>query len=248
MTGGFNYIVWIWIGIGVITFFLLLKIRAPYGRHTSSRWGPMVSNKWGWFWMEAPALFLFPILVALGPREKDLLSLILVGLWSIHYINRVFIYPFRIKTKGKKIPLFIVISGLFFNIINGSLNGYYLGFIAPQDRSLANISVLLGMLVFLIGMYINIKTDNKLIALRHSGSGYKIPKGWLFEKISCPNHFGEIIEWTGFAMAAWSWPAASFAIWTFCNLAPRAANHHSWYLEHFKDYPKKRKAVLPFVW
>lgn len=35
---------------------------------------------------------------------------------------------------------------------------------------------------------------------------------------------GEIIEWTGFAIACWSLPAAAFAIMTFCNLGPRA--HH----------------------
>jgi hypothetical protein len=35
---------------------------------------------------------------------------------------------------------------------------------------------------------------------------------------------GEIIEWTGYAIACWSLPAAAFAIMTFCNLGPRA--HH----------------------
>jgi steroid 5-alpha reductase family enzyme len=30
--------------------------------------------------------------------------------------------------------------------------------------------------------------------------------------ISCPNHFGEIIEWIGFAVIAWNLPALSFAV------------------------------------
>ncbi len=63
-----------------------------------------------------------------------------------------------------------------------------------------------------------------------------------------PNHFGEIVEWAGFAIIAWSLPALTFAIWTFSNLVPRALNHHDWYREHFQDYPKKRKAVLPWLW
>jgi len=248
MSGWFNYTVWIWTGLAVVTFFMLLRIRAPYGRHASSNWGPMVSNKWGWFWMEVPTLLVFPLLAVPGPREKGWLSWILIGLWSIHYFHRVFIFPFKIKTKGKKIPLLIVVSALFFNIINGFLNGYYIGYIAPPDRPLVSVSMLSGFLLFFIGMYINIKADNKLISLRNSHTDYRIPGGWLFEKISCPNHFGEIIEWTGFAIAAWNWPALSFAVWTFCNLAPRAANHHAWYHEHFEDYPQNRKAVLPFIW
>jgi 3-oxo-5-alpha-steroid 4-dehydrogenase 1 len=97
-------------------------------------------------------------------------------------------------------------------------------------------------------MFINIGTDNRLIALRKNGSGYQIPRGWLFEYISCPNHFGEVIEWTGFAIVAWNLPALSFAVWTVSNLVPRALNHHEWYKEKFDDYPKERKAVLPYLW
>jgi 3-oxo-5-alpha-steroid 4-dehydrogenase 1 len=84
--------------------------------------------------------------------------------------------------------------------------------------------------------------------LRKKQEGYQIPRRWLFKYISCPNHFGEIIEWVGFAVVAWSVPAVTFAVWTFCNLVPRALNHHEWYQENFEDYPKNRKAVLPKVW
>ena len=32
----------------------------------------------------------------------------------------------------------------------------------------------------------------------------------------------EIIEWSGFAIACWSLPAAAFAWYTFSNIGPRA--------------------------
>jgi hypothetical protein len=51
----FNLICWIWIGVGVITFFVLLKIPQPYGRHTKTDWGPMIDNRLGWVIMELPA-------------------------------------------------------------------------------------------------------------------------------------------------------------------------------------------------
>jgi steroid 5-alpha reductase family enzyme len=88
-----------------------------------------------------------------------------------------------------------------------------------------------------------------LLRLRKPGeTGYKIPKSGLFRWVSCPNHFGEIVEWSGFALICWNLPALSFAIWTAANLIPRAVSHHNWYREKFEDYPLRRKAVLPFLY
>jgi 3-oxo-5-alpha-steroid 4-dehydrogenase 1 len=47
---------------------------------------------------------------------------------------------------------------------------------------------------------------------------------------------------------AWNLPALSFAVWTAVNLIPRALDHHKWYKSYFKEeYPKQRKAVIPFL-
>ena len=85
------------------------------------------------------------------------------------------------------------------------------------------------------------------MALREEGAGYEIPRGWLYRYISCPNYFGEIVEWIGWAVAIWSLAGASFAVFTIANLAPRAISHHRWYHEKFPDYPPERKALVPFV-
>lgn len=244
----FEKLLFAWIALPIIIFPILLKVRAPYGRHTKTGWGPMIDNHLGWFWMELPALLTFPLLAAFGPAEKDLLSWILIGLWFLHYFNRVFVFPFRLKTKGKKMPLVIALSAVFFNLINGFVNGYYIGFINGTSGDFLKDIVLLGVILFISGFIINNVADSKLIRLRKAGNGYQIPRGWLFEYVSCPNHFGEIVEWAGFALIARNPAALSFAIWTFCNLAPRAKNHHDWYRETFEDYPSKRKAVIPWVW
>ncbi len=246
----FSYINYLLISIAVATLVILLffNIKAPYGRHTNSNWGKMISNKWGWFLMELPAFFLMPFLAITGDSEKDYISILLITLWLIHYGNRTLIFPFKLKTKNKKMPLLIVICAFFFNAINGILNGYFIGYLKENDDSLLSTNIIIGLIVFFTGMYINRKNDAKLIALRENNEGYKIPYGGLFNHISCPNHLGEIIEWVGFAIIAWNLPAITFSIWTFCNLAPRSMNHHQWYKKHFKDYPKNRKALIPFLW
>lgn len=56
--------------------------------------------------------------------------------------------------------------------------------------------------MFVVGMAINIQSDGILVNLRKASatkgkSEYKIPRGGLFEYISCANYFGEIVEWWG---------------------------------------------------
>ena len=246
----FYTLVWIWAGIGILVFFLLVffNIKAPYGRHSSDQWGPVIDNKWGWFWMELPAFIVMPLLALIGPEPKSEYLYLLIFLWSYHYFFRTFVFPFRLKTKNKKMPLVIVCSALLFNGINGLVNGYFLGFVSKSSQEVLSINVMIGLIVFCLGMIINRHADKKLISLRKKDQGYFIPKGGLFNYISCPNHFGEIVEWAGFAIIAWSVPALSFFIWTFCNLVPRALNHHQWYQSYFKDYPNNRKAIIPFIW
>jgi hypothetical protein len=104
----FNLICWIWIGIGVITFFVLLKIRQPYGRHSNPNWGPMINNRLGWLIMELPALLVFVYFAQLTTNWLNLLLLTAFALWVWHYFNRAIVFPFRLNTKGKKMPVVIM--------------------------------------------------------------------------------------------------------------------------------------------
>jgi protein-S-isoprenylcysteine O-methyltransferase Ste14 len=220
-----------------------LIYKAPYGRHTSKKWGISIDNKLGWIIMELPALIVCPAIYFYFKIDFDI-SIMFIYLWIIHYFNRTIIFPFRIKTKGKKMPLAIVLSAFFFNIVNGLINGYFLSTIKLNSVS---IFLITGFLLFVLGLYINISSDNKLIKLRKIKKGYFVPKGGLFKYISCPNFFGEILEWFGFALMTFNIGSLSFFIWTCCNLIPRSLAHHTWYKNKFNGYPKERKAILPFL-
>ena len=54
----YQIIVLCWMAIGLVTFIMLLKITAPYGRHTSTEWGPQISNRFGWMIMEMPVMIV----------------------------------------------------------------------------------------------------------------------------------------------------------------------------------------------
>lgn len=97
-------------------------------------------------------------------------------------------------------------------------------------------------------MGINLHSDHVLRSLRSGNDkSYKIPYGGLFHYVSCANFFGEIVEWFGYFIMTQSPHAFGFVIFAIGNLAPRALQHHRWYLEKFEDYPKNRKAIFPFI-
>ncbi len=246
----YTTLLYIWIGLAIVIFPVLLKVRVPYGRHTSKSWGPKINNRAGWVLMEVPVIIVFTWLFFTGYSVKTIPLLIIYGVFMIHYLNRVMIFPFRIKSKNNQMPVLIVIFAVFFNISNGFFNGYWFGTITTgYDNSwLVDPRFIIGSILFLTGMAINIRSDNKLINLRMGGkTGYYIPKGGLFNYISSPNLFGEIIEWTGWAIMGWCLPGFSFALWTMANLIPRALDHHRWYHQKFNDYPENRKAVFPKI-
>jgi protein-S-isoprenylcysteine O-methyltransferase Ste14 len=241
---------WIWIAIAAMVFILLLFVTAPYGRHTKSTWGPLINNKWGWFLMEITLIIVLAFFIYTGVNNQSLVNWIIIGLISFHYLNRSIVFPLRIRTGHKKMPIVIMMMGIFFNVVNGFLFGYFLGnFKVYTIEWIHTLPFILGILIFLAGTIINWRADNILIHLRRPGeTGYKIPMGGLFRYISCPNLFGEIVEWLGFAILTWSLPGLAFFVWTFANLAPRAIAHHRWYQKTFSDYPRERRAVFPYLW
>jgi hypothetical protein len=246
----FNIICLGWITVAVITLPIVLRVPQPYGRHSRGKWGPLINNRLGWLLMELPAFAVFGYFLLLNADFFNKIVLGAATMWGMHYFHRVFIYPFQLRTTGKKIPVLIVILAVFFNTVNGFLNGYWLSHFAAeyQPDTFLNFRLLTGLVIFIAGFVINNYHDNILIHLRAgSGNGYKIPYGGLFKYISCPNFFGEILSWAGFALFTFSLPALSFLIWTTVNLTSRALDHHKWYKKEFPDYPASRKAVFPFI-
>lgn len=236
--------------LAAIVFAVLFFVTAPYGRYARRGWGPRINNTLGWVIMESPAVIVFALCFALGDRSMSAIPIVFLTLWQIHYINRTFVFPFRMRGGRRQMALFVMALGFAFNFVNGYLNGRYINALGPGYLSdwMTDPRFIIGVLVFFTGFAINLHSDGVLRQLREPGEmGYKIPHGGLFKRVSCANYFGEITEWCGWAIATWSLPGLAFALWTAANLAPRARAHHRWYLSQFPGYPRQRKALIPFV-
>ena len=245
----FNICVFSMFIFAAVTFLTLTKRTAPYGRHSGKGMGPSVPNQLGWIIMELPAVIAFFVFYFQGKNSFEIVPLLFLFLWQLHYFYRTFIFPFLTRTKGKKIPFLIVIMGTLFNTFNAFINARWISHYGDYSiETLIGRPFIFGVGLFLIGLLIHSHSDSILIRLRtHGNREYKIPYGGLYRYISCPNYMGEILQWAGWALATYSLAGLGFAIYTMANLLPRAIDHHKWYRARFPEYPHTRKAIFPFL-
>ena len=257
----FNWLLIIMVFSGAAVFAALRFIDAGYGMLSSSGWGKKISNKMGWFFMEAPVFLLMLLIWYFYGDGASPVTLILFSLFMLHYLHRAFIYPLLLVGKSK-MPLSIVLMGCTFNVINAAMQGGWLFIFAPDGyyldglKWLSTPQFIAGILLFFTGMTINIDSDRRLrkarreAAMRGESGGHYIPEGGFYRFVTSANYFGEIIEWSGFAIMCWSLPGAVFAWWTFANLVPRAA---STYRKHKAANPaiieeRRLKRVFPYIY
>ncbi|XP_037328997.2 3-oxo-5-alpha-steroid 4-dehydrogenase 2a [Pungitius pungitius] len=231
--------------------YLLKQTRSParYGRYLAAG-GRTCPARLAWFLQEVPAL-LVPLLMLTGDRTEstgDRTGMtLLLSTFVLHYFHRSLIYA--VLTRGRPVPLPIVLSAATFCSLNGFLQAHHLLHCARfQHTWLRDARLAAGFLLFMVGMIVNIHSDHILRGLRRPGETvYRIPHGGMFEFVSGANFLGEILEWGGYALASWSLPATAFAFFTVCSIGPRAYQHHRDYQQRFEDYPRSRKALIPFV-
>jgi hypothetical protein len=239
---------WAVVAIAVVPYLLLRP--APYGRHSRPGFGPAVSARLAWLLMEAPSPLLMILFFGLGRRPHGSVAWVFLALWLCHYVYRAFLFPLLLPATSRPMPVLVMASGALFNMVNAYLNGRWL-FSLAQPRALAWLvspQFIVGTLLFVFGFCVHVLADRALRRLRRASGGERsLPRGWLFHLLSCPNYFGEIVEWSGFALATWSPGGLLFALWTASNLVPRAFHHHRWYRARFPDYPPARRAVVPFL-
>jgi 3-oxo-5-alpha-steroid 4-dehydrogenase 1 len=203
-------------------------------------------------------------------------QIILAGLFLIHYLNRAIISPLRTPSRSKS-HIAVILAGVTFNLANGALMATYLtspvttAFLAG---ALSRPSFWAGILLWASGFAGNILHDEVLLNIRRKANAkgkrnenqlgkehYAIPRGYLYQYISYPNYFCEWAEWLGYALAAAPFPVLiplSSTVqtiqppWLFLwseifLMIPRAYKGHRWYHKNFPEYPKERRAVVPFI-
>ncbi|KZO90348.1 hypothetical protein CALVIDRAFT_506952 [Calocera viscosa TUFC12733] len=231
----------------------------------------VVNTNAAFFCMEIPApicvltLYTWAPLSSTGPPPLRSPSTILCILFLAHYLHRAIIQPL---TSPKRSPSHIIVPVIatVYQLANGSLLGTFLSSGEVDPAAWTHPAFWAWVALFVAGMVGNIYHDNLLMSLRrrtHAAAAqkgekphYGIPYGGLFSLVSYPNYLCEWLEWTGFAMAstvgsgfppAYLTPPWVFLLSEVCVMLPRAVSGHGWYRQKFEDYPKDRRAVIPFL-
>ncbi|MDD6802569.1 MAG: DUF1295 domain-containing protein [Prevotellaceae bacterium] len=244
---------WAMAVIAAFVFIALYFVKAGYGIFRTKQWGISINNKAAWVMMESPVFIVMLYMWASNGASTALPSFLAFLLFELHYFQRSFIFPMLMKGKSR-MPIAIMLMGITFNVINGLLIGTSL-FVFPSSlfnegiAYLAHPTAILGIAIFFVGMAINLHSDHVIRHLRQPGdTRHYLPQKGFYRYVTSANYFGELVEWTGFALLC-STPAAwLFVVWTAANLIPRAAAIHRHYREEFGEAVGTRKRVIPFVY
>lgn len=238
--------------MGMFVFVALYFVDAGYGKFRSNKWGYSINNKLGWVLMECPALI--PIAYTIVALTPSALAILFMSLYAMHYVYRSFIFPALLKGNSK-MPLAITAMGATFNFTNSTL--LCASVVAFPKESYTDIcsyagnwNFWLGIVLFFMGMYTHMKADHTIRNLRKPGdTNHYLPKGGLFDYVTSANYFGELLEWTGFAILLCNPAAWMFVWWTAANLVPRAHAINKKYRAEFgNEQVGKRKRVIPFIY
>lgn len=246
--------------MGLVVFICLFFLKAGYGYLSNSNWGPKINNKLAWVLMEAPSfLFLLWYTVryatsGVEPVNANVVLYVIAGFFLLHYFQRSFIFPLLLRGKSK-MPIAVMAMGMIFNTLNSWFIGMWLYKYAPAGyytmEWLTDPRFIIGAIVFFAGMGINMHSDHVIRHLRKPGdTKHYIPRKGMYKYVTSANYFGEIVEWTGFAILSWSLCGVLFAFWTICNLAPRSKSLTEKYVQEFgQEYTDlKKKNLIPFIW
>lgn len=248
----YHHVLWAMAFMGLFVFVTLYFVDAGYGKFRSNKWGYSINNKLGWVLMECPALI--PIAYTIVALTPSALAILFMSLYALHYVYRSFIFPALLKGNSK-MPLAITAMGATFNFTNSTL--LCASVMAFPKESYTDIcsyagnwNFWLGIVLFFMGMYTHMKADHTIRNLRKPGdTNHYLPKGGLFDYVTSANYFGELLEWTGFAILLCNPAAWMFVWWTAANLVPRAHAINKKYRAEFgNEQVGKRKRVIPFIY
>ena len=232
-------------------------VASPYGKFASSSFGVALDPRLGWLLMELPSPIVFLIFFLTGPHRFETVPLLFMCVWLLHYGNRTFFFPLSIRTpKGAtaSFSFFVIAMGWIVTPLHGYLNGAYFSTWGHYTTAwLTDPRFLLGFPLYLASLASNIHCDAIIRNLRTreevatGAKVYRIPQGGLFRLVTNVSYLTELTAWLGFAVMTWSLAGVFIFTVSAANLVPRAFSTHRWYREKFPDYPKDRKALVPFI-
>ncbi|XP_028393572.1 very-long-chain enoyl-CoA reductase-like [Dendronephthya gigantea] len=180
-----------------------------------------------------------------------------ITLWAIHFIRRTLEVLF-VHNYKRRMPLVESVGAPIYYWFFAIWIAWSMRYKSGYEQSFM-ILVILGSVIFVIGEIGNCICHIQLRGFRNekhpnyisSSSGHVLPHGLLFNYVSCPHYFFEIVTWIGFFFATWTLASVLFLLATILTLVTYAYKKHKAYVHEFHGndggYPPNRKALIPFI-
>lgn len=197
-------------------------------------------------------LYFMPLLAALGSALPDfahpsLVQVLVLAALGGHFIKRCLEVLFLHRYSGP-MELFTTVNiCIYYTLVAGVIA-------ALNHEALPHPDLLfwLGALLFAgseTGNFIHHKilADLRLQRAGVQTSAYVLPRGGLFEYTVCPHYLFEILAWFGLALMSRHLFTWLTVLGMASYLALRSLKTLSWYQQKFPDFPRDRKALIPFA-
>ncbi|GAB4485241.1 MAG: hypothetical protein Fur0016_10070 [Anaerolineales bacterium] len=193
------------------------------------------------------ALYFLPILAALAfslpyLATSTLVQAIVLAALLGHFAKRCLEVLFLHKYSGPIDPFTTLAIGSFYSLVAG-----FISFLNQWPLAAADNWFWLGLFLFVFGETANFHHHKILAALRRDTLGYVIPRGGWFEYVACPHYFFEIVAWVGILLLSRHLFALVALVGMAGYLLARSRKTLAWYREKFPNFPKNRKALIPFL-
>lgn len=176
------------------------------------------------------------------------------GAYLFHYAKRVLETHFIHRFSNSTMPIANLFKNCSYYWGFTCFIAYYINHPLYTPASFGDAQVYLALAAFLFCQAGNYSIHVALRDLRPSGTKErKIPVPTsnpftlLFNFVSCPNYSYEVGSWIWFTVMTQTVAPGVFALLGAAQMTQWAIKKHKNYRREFKDYPRGRKAIIPFI-
>ncbi|PWA71576.1 3-oxo-5-alpha-steroid 4-dehydrogenase [Artemisia annua] len=205
-----------------------------------------LSSRSGMLLLYTPAFLVGHVSFAIF-HNRDLRFIMVISVLTIHFFKRVLEVLLVHKYSGSMALDAAISISLSYTISTATM--IYAQYLSQSFDEPAMDLKYIGTTLFLIGITGNFYHHYILSNLRKKGdSGYRIPKGGLFNLVICPHYLFEIIQFVGVACICQTVYSFSFTLGTAFYLMGRSYATREWYILKFGDkFHKDVKALVPYI-
>ena len=140
--------------------------------------------------------------LGLPDASNPMLPVQTIAMWfhTAHYAKRIFETFFIHSFSHATMPIFNLVRNCAYYWTFGGFISYFLNH--PQYTPVSEVQMFVGFAISAVCQLANMRCHVILATLRGDGNkGYQIPKGFLFNYVTCANYTAEIYQWFGFNIA-----------------------------------------------